>query len=188
MRPGEAATEIRFHSRVALVRALHWLACRYPLSDASAPAPAEATEPSSGPDLLIAPSLIPDAGLGLFTRRPFDEGEQVCVYSGVPLSTLQALRTPDWRYLVGLGKGRHGKRVWIDGRPVTSAVGRYVNHHFDPGMRNIRTEMATAEALWVMRASRPIGAGEELYCDYGRLHWHCFDRELLPAYLGSRSG
>src|SRR5690242_5095489 len=106
--------EIRFHGKVALVRLSHWLACRFPRKDTSRPSTADPGEPPSSADLRVAPSLVPGAGLGLFARRPFAEGEVVCVYDGVPLSTLEALRTPDWRYMVGLGKTRQGKRIWID--------------------------------------------------------------------------
>nr|WP_294168695.1 SET domain-containing protein [uncultured Sphingomonas sp.] len=174
--------EIRFHMRVALVRLVHWIACRYPLST---PAIATAVDPMilpGRPDLIVAPSLIPSAGLGVFAGRPFAKGEVTCVYVGVTLSMLEALRTPDWRFMVGLGKNRHGRRVWVDARPVPTVVARYVNHHFDPKRRNIRTETFPDEGKWVMRASRSIMEGEELYCDYGRFHWYCFDRQLLHLF------
>jgi hypothetical protein len=170
--------EVRFYSEVALVRVLHWAACRYPRRAPSMPDPVEL--PSS-PDLLVAPSLVPDAGLGVFARRPFAEGELICTYVGHPLSTLGALRTPDWRYLAALGKDRRGRRVWVDARPDPSVIARYVNHHFVPERRNVRTESVPDEEKWLMRAGRPIAAGEELYCDYGRLHVHCFDRGLLAG-------
>lgn len=170
--------EFGFHGRVAILRVLHWLGCRFPLP--SAPTPV-VTDPPTGADLLIAPSLIPGAGLGVFARRAFAEGEYVCTYSGTRLSTLEAMRTPDWRYLVGLGKNRHGRRVWIDARLRPEFPARYINHHFDVERRNIRTEAAPDREAWVMTASRPITAGEELYYDYGRLHWRVVDRDLFAA-------
>lgn len=172
--------EIRFRGKVVLVRVLHWLGTRWPRRDASA-ADSPADLPST-PDLLVALSLIQGAGLGLFARRPFAEGEVACEYVGVPLTTLQALHTPDWRYLVGLGTNSRGRRVWVDGRPATDVPARYINHSFDPAKRNIRTEADPDAERWVLRAARPIAADEELYYDYGRLHWYCFDRDLLPTY------
>lgn len=180
--------EIRFRARVALVRALHWLGTRRPRPVPLAAEPGDPAELPSTPDLRVAPSLIPGAGLGLFARRPFAEGDVVCEYVGVPLTTLEALRTPDWRYLVGLGRNSSGRRVWVDARPATSLPARYINHQFDPARRNIGTEVVPDAQTWVMRAGRPIAAGEELYCDYGRLHWHCFDRDLLPVYRSSPGG
>lgn len=177
---------LTFQGKVALVRTLHWLACRFPRSDAAAAAPGGTAGLPCSPDLLVAPSNIPGAGLGLFARRQFAAGEVVCVYTGVRLSTLEALRTPDWRYLVGLGRNRQGRRVWIDGRPTPSVLGRYANHQDDPARRNVRTQPRPDEEEWVLTASRPIAEGEELYLDYGRLHQHCFDRGLLPP--GRRAG
>lgn len=172
--------EMAFHGKVALVRTLHWLTCRVPRDTRSLPDPVDPAQLPESPDVLVAPSTIPGAGLGLFARRRFSTGEVTCVYTGVPLSTLGALRTPDWRYLVGLGKNRYGRRVWLDARPTPLVLARYANHHFDPARRNLRTQPVPDEEKWVMRAIRPIDAGEELYCDYGRLHQHCFDRGLLP--------
>jgi SET domain-containing protein len=133
-------------------------------------------------DLRVAQSLIPGAGLGVFARKSFAEGEVVCDYEGVQLSTLDALRTPDWRYLAGLGKTGEGRRIWIDAQPTPSLLARYINHHFDPAMRNIGTQPVPDEGRWVMRAARPIAQGEELYYDYGRFHLHCFDRGLLREH------
>lgn len=180
--------DLRFHGKVAAVRTLHWLACRRPLRGAEPPPVVDPAELPDSPDVEIAPSRIPGAGLGAFARRAFAEGEVVAVYSGVRLSTLEALRTPDWRYLVGLGRNRDGARVWLDARPVPTMLARYVNHSFDERHRNLRAEVLPDAEQWVLRAARPIEAGEELYCDYGRLHWHCFDRDLLPAHRAVASG
>ncbi|MGY1716804.1 SET domain-containing protein-lysine N-methyltransferase [Geodermatophilus sp. SYSU D01106] len=173
--------KFKFHSRVMLLRTLHWLGCRFPVNGRSTPTPSEL--PSS-PDLLVAPSRIPGAGLGAFARRPFAPGEEVSVYSGTTLSTVQALRTPDWRYVVGLGKSRKGRRVWIDARTRPEVLARYVNHHFDAERRNIRTDVRPDDGTWVMTASRPIAEGDELYCDYGSFYWHVVDRETLRGRSG----
>ena len=170
--------EIGFHGRVALLRVLHWLGSRFPLPGGPTQTPAD---PPGDADLRIAPSLIPGAGLGAFARRPFAEGEEVCVYTGERLSTVQAMRTPDWRYLVGLGKNSDGRRVWVDSRRTPEVLARYVNHRFDAARRNLRAEARPDDGTWVMTATRPVAAGEELYCDYGRFYWHSIDRDLLAA-------
>lgn len=172
---------VRFHARVSLIRLLRWLACRFPLPEPALPAALEPHGLPGRPDLVVAPSLIPGAGLGVFAGRAFAAGELTCSYTGIRLTTLQALRTPDWRYMLTLGKDRHGRRVWIDARPTLDVVARYINHHFDPARRNIATMAVPDEARWLMIASRPIAPGEELYYDYGAIHWHCFDRSLGPG-------
>jgi hypothetical protein len=47
-------------------------------------------------------SLIPGAGNGLFSTREFAEGELVCEYYGKVLSLLQAIKTPDKTYMMGM--------------------------------------------------------------------------------------
>jgi hypothetical protein len=171
---------VRFHAKVGLVRLLRWLACHYPLPLRPEGPPVDPLTLPGRPDLLVAPSLIPNAGLGLFAGRAFAKGELICFYTGIRLTTLEALRTPDWRYMVALGKNRQGERVWIDARPTLHVVARYINHQFDPARRNVETMADPDEARWRMVASRPIAAGEEFYYDYGPHHWHCFDRGLGP--------
>ena len=171
---------VKFHARVAAVRVARWLACRSPLAQPPKPAPIDPVDLPGRPDLVVEPSSIPGAGLGVFAGRAFAKGEVTCIYTGIRLTTLEALRTPDWRYLVVLGKNRRGERVWIDARPTLDVVARYINHHFEPGRRNIVPEPVPDEAKWLMRASRPIHKGEEFYYDYGAIHWHCFDRSLGP--------
>ena len=178
---------VKFHARMWLIRAVHWLACRYPLPQPELPAAIAPEDLPGRPDLQVAQSLIPNAGLGVFAGRAFAEGEVTCSYTGVRLTTLQALRTPDWRYMLILGRDRHGKRVWIDARPTVNVVARYINHHFDPARRNIRTTPRPDEERWLMIASRAIAPGEELYSDYGPIHWHCFDRGLGPESRRRRS-
>jgi hypothetical protein len=162
------------------VRLLHWLACRHPLPHRPDGPPVDPLTLPGQPDLLVAPSLILNAGLGVFAGRAFAEGELICIYTGIRLTTLEALRTPDWRYMVNLGKNRHGERVWIDARPTLDVVARYINHHFDLARHNVATKCLPDEAEWRMVAARPIAPGEELYCDYSTIHWHCFDRSLGP--------
>lgn len=53
-------------------------------------------------DVEVRPSLILNAGDGLFAVRDFMEGEVVCEYYGKVLTLLQALRTTDKTYLMGM--------------------------------------------------------------------------------------
>lgn len=42
--------------------------------------------------LSVRPSLIPEAGQGLFTTRAWEVGDVICEYTGRALSTKEAIR------------------------------------------------------------------------------------------------
>lgn len=134
------AERLRFYGKVAMIRLAHWLGCRVPRRQLPTPPPLDPQDLPGRPDLVVAPSSIPNAGLGVFAGRDFALGEIVCRYHGIRLTTLQALRTPDWRYMVLLGKKRDGRRAWVDSRPLLAVTARYINHHFDEAQRNLQTE------------------------------------------------
>lgn len=122
--------------------------------------------------LIVAPSLIPRAGLGCFADRDYQDGEVVGHYTGEVLGVFQMLRTRDWTYLMGLGKTDNGRRIWVDTKMYLSIKERYINHHFDPSKWNLRLELRPNEAKCILTASRHIRKGEELYFDYGEKYWH----------------
>ena len=70
----------------------------------------------------------------------------------------------------------HGEPLPQDfrGDPFRSASSRT-----RPAIR--RRPLVRSPLAWELRANRPIARGEELYCDYGDLHGHCFDREVLKS-------
>lgn len=137
-----------------------------------APTPSEQhVDPPGGDGLIVAPSGIPGAGLGAYADRDYEEGEIVAYYTGTRLSTLDVLRTPDWRYLLRLGKSSAGKTIWIDARTTLRVQARYINHHPDPKCRNLLLQTLPDECKARLVASRRIRKGEELFYDYGETYW-----------------
>jgi len=122
--------------------------------------------------LIIAPSLVSGAGLGLFADRDYEVGEVVCTYIGMQLTLLQMLRTRDWTYLMDCGKDRRGRRIHIDARHQPRSKAAHVNHHFDRSKVNIVCDERPDERKTLLLASRRILRGEEIYMDYGVKYWH----------------
>ncbi len=118
-----------------------------------------------GPEWLeVRPSLIPGAGNGLFTTRFCAAGTMLCEYKGTRLTGAQLLRTRDWSYI-----DTYGRQFFIDARQHPGVKARYVNHHFDPSMRNVRFDYHDGRIFQV--ATRDIEPEEELYADYGDEYW-----------------
>jgi hypothetical protein len=163
-------------------RILHCLFCLHPRNEAE---PSEEDLPPAGSggnaSLIIAPSLIPHAGLGCFADRDYQSGEVVCEYTGTVLSTVQMLRTRDWTYMMGLGKDRTGRRVWVDARVHLRVKARYINHHFDASHWNLNLRYLADERKCVLTANRLIRKGEELYFDYGAPYSHRLKKEIRRA-------
>jgi hypothetical protein len=161
-----------------VLRALHWLGRLAPRRVPPTPDTAGFT----GDDRVrVAPSLIPGAGLGAFAARDFAAGEVVCEYTGEVLTSLQVARTPDWAYVMGLGRDRTGRHVWLDPRAQPAAWGRYLNHHDDPARRNVVVERRPDERRALLVAARAIARGEELLYDYGARYWAVMGRRPSGA-------
>jgi hypothetical protein len=122
--------------------------------------------------LVVASSLVPGAGMGLFVDRDYEAGEVVCTYIGRCLTLLQMLRTRDWTYMMDCGKDRRGRRVHLDARHHPRSKAAYVNHHFNRDKVNVVCDEMPDERKCVVLASRRILRGEELYMDYGVKYWH----------------
>ncbi|HZP38961.1 MAG TPA: SET domain-containing protein-lysine N-methyltransferase [Methylomirabilota bacterium] len=120
-------------------------------------------EPEPAEHFEVRPSCIPDAGCGLFARRPFARGETLCEYTGDRLTTWEHFRRRDWSYLARCN-GFH-----LDARPYPEVLAARANHHFDPSRRNA-TFTERDGRLYVV-ATRDIAAGEEIYVDYGLTYW-----------------
>jgi hypothetical protein len=114
----------------------------------------------------VRPSTVPGAGMGLFLCVPVEAGEVIVEYSGDIVSTvLQRYRLRDWSYLALTAD----PAVAIDALKRPEAKARYINHHFDPGLRNTDTLMRDGRRFVV--AKRRIEAGEELFYSYGDRYW-----------------
>lgn len=164
-----------------LVRGVHRLMSLYPYAGAGegVDAELEASVQRSDAGLVVAPSLVPEAGMGLFAERDYEAGEVVCTYIGRCLSLVQLLRTPDWTYIMDCGKDRRGRRIHLDARHQPRAKAAYVNHHFDGAKVNVYCEELPDERKCLVLATRRILGGEELYMDYGLKYWHIVARPAL---------
>jgi hypothetical protein len=114
--------------------------------------------------LVVRPSLIPNAGNGLFVTRFCAAGSVLCEYQGTRLTGLQLLRTPDWTYIYC-----YEYRFWIDAREHPKVKARFINDHFDPSKRNV--QWAHRDGRVFLEAARDILPEEELYVEYGDQYW-----------------
>ena len=127
-----------------------------------------------GPDwLVVRPSLIANAGDGLFTTRFCPAGTVLCEYKGTKLTGLQLLRTPDWTYVYN-----YEFEFWIDPQHHPGVKARYINDNFDPSKLNVT--WAARDGKVYLEATRDIVPGEELYVEYGAEYWenHEFQKGL----------
>jgi hypothetical protein len=132
--------------------------------------------------LQVGESLIPGAGLGLFSTRAREKGELLCRYHGTLLRTCEALRLADKSYLMRLGP-----QCYVDARDHVDVLCRYMNDCRNRRGYNVAFQKLPDEGCALALASRDLAAGEELYVDYGKWYWLGFkegvhrlsDEELL---------
>ena len=123
-----------------------------------------------GESLEVKPSLIEDAGLGLFTTRKHPALEVLCLYTGELLTFSEQVRSRHPEYFAETGAGT------ICNRKYLNIKARYINHHFDAEQRNVALiayadpSTLPGRCLLVL-ALREIEAGEELYANYGEMYW-----------------
>ena len=132
----------------------------------------------------VRKSLIPNAGNGLFTMKPFLKGEAVTEYDGKVIDNNEA------KQLRQIKKDRHIKTVdrnasHIDGlnKPILHRGGAsFANDAMNNALYNTvfcKTEkvihglpdLRTGDKVLgriFLRATRNIAAGEEIYVDYGK--------------------
>ncbi len=139
-----------------------------------------AVYPPMAPHLEVKPSLIPNAGMGLFTRKKIKEGKKIGKYRGIDYPSHPHLPKERRPYLVYLGSGQVR-----DGFQMNNHM-RWANHkkhvktkhlvggsvywfHRDPSHPdepNAWLELNEDKTVYVM-ALRDIEAEEEIYIDYG---------------------
>ncbi|RHY32860.1 hypothetical protein DYB32_002171 [Aphanomyces invadans] len=125
---------------------------------------------TSDDGLVVKASLLPNAGLGLFATKTFYEGDIVCVYTGHVLPTADALKVPDKSYLMRLGGG-----VYIDARERFDVKARYVNDCRSRGVHNVKFDKVPDRKHALVRATRTISTGDEVYVDYGTWYWLAYN-------------
>jgi len=120
--------------------------------------------------LVIKPSLLPNAGKGLFTRVDIRKGDRIVEYKG---------RRRKWKDVKHLD-GHNGyllrlsRTMAIDALPTLSALGRYANDAMGltrvPGLRNNAEYLIYGDRVYI-EATRNIRKGEEVLVSYGREFW-----------------
>ena len=125
------------------------------------------------PSLLIAPSKIPKAGLGLFARRDFSKGERICYIKGKVIPNKVIERKKDWgergKYFIELGENT------LDVYD-THSFGRYANDA--EGFTKIKGLKNNSEfcqcrngKMVYVAATKDIKAGQEIFIHYGIEYW-----------------
>ena len=127
-----------------------------------------AVYPPMAPHLEVKPSLIPNAGMGLFTRKKIKKNKRVGKYRGIDYPSHPCVPRERRPYLVYIGGGgvRDGFQMnnhmrWANHKAYVE--GRHPNH---PDQPNGWLELNEDKVVF-LRALRDIEAGEEIYIDYG---------------------
>lgn len=124
--------------------------------------------------LVVQPSTVEGAGLGLFAVRAFARGEVVAVYTGVLMTAAErremAAFADDWpdRYRYVLGLSDHGICLDMAGQGLPA---HYVNDNRDRTRINTRFVKQVRLLLAELVTLRDIEPGEELFVDYGPEFW-----------------
>lgn len=113
----------------------------------------------------VAQSIVPFAGLGLFTLKKIKKGEVALLYEGEKLTVDQYNKRYDKS-----GHGEYGmtlgKKHVIDARKTSSGLGRFVCDFTGSGKKP-NVEYLDNEGIIEITAKKKIKPGEELLVDYG---------------------
>ena len=120
--------------------------------------------------LYVKKSGLPNAGLGLFTKKAIPKGTRIVEYKG---------RRSAWKEV----KDEDGKNGYIfyinrnnviDALPRKSALARYANDARGlvkkPGTFNNADYVVDGLNAYI-ESKKPIAAGEEIFVDYGKDYW-----------------
>ena len=112
-------------------------------------------------------------GQGLFTDAPIPARRKIGEFTGERISVREARRRARGAKRIAIIEISSTKAIdgGVDGGPF-----QFVNHSCDP---NVFIRIAYGRAEFYTR--RPLGAGEELTCDYGESHHD----GKLPCQCGS---
>ncbi|RYG67181.1 SET domain-containing protein-lysine N-methyltransferase [archaeon] len=168
-----------------------------PSSSSSAPSISMSSS-SSLSKVEVKPSLIPNAGMGLFALQPFQRGDVLCHYSGALVDEAEAkYLDPTYTVCFELGRGFRLIGDYQDGDP-----GIYANatHPTNPSIRqNARFVLQSKQTYasnnsssndtsmvvlgsrrgrFEVRAMRDIAPSEEVIVSYGEGYWHRLARHM----------
>ncbi len=119
-------------------------------------------------------------GHGVFAARPIKAREEIGRYAGrrYPPGHLDDAWDDRLTYLFGLSDGST-----IDGAQGGNAT-RHLNHACEPNVEAVEEYGSSNQLLIVIRTTRPIVAGEELFLDYA-LEVDGDDPAAYPCACGS---
>jgi SET domain-containing protein len=126
--------------------------------------------PLTADDFVVQSSSIPDIGQGLFARRSIRRGETLGWYTGAVVSDDEVEVRPhvDSHYIFWVCRDH-----WIVADDDAGCYGKYINHSDRP---NVRFVVSTRWKTVRIEALRGIGAGEEIFADYGPYFWELSDQ------------
>jgi len=124
--------------------------------------------------LYIKESVIPGAGMGLFTDTPIKKGEIVIEYEGENITWKECEKRNEAMEDLGGYYFYISKNNCIDALNVLDALGRYANDARGyvrvPGLNN-NSEYKIIKKKPFIIAKRKIKAGEEIFVAYGKDYW-----------------
>lgn len=120
--------------------------------------------------LVIKPSTIPGAGLGLFTTVFIPKGTRIIQYKGRITTWKDVLNGPEFNAYVYYISRNHV----IDAMKFKKSLGRYAND----ALGLSKTKGVTNNTIYVvdrkkvfMEAEKDIPAGSEILVSYGKEYW-----------------
>lgn len=126
--------------------------------------------PKKEQPLYISDSLIPGAGLGLFTQFAIAKGTRIVEYTGRIITWKEALATKKFNGYVFYVTSKHV----IDARPYKKALARYANDASGmartKGLKNNATYVEDKKRVFI-EAIKDIPAGAEILIAYGKEYW-----------------
>jgi len=125
-------------------------------------------------NVCVKESTIPGAGMGIFANKDFKKGDFITGYGGTPMGHPQSL------YIL---TDCHGI-LWDSEEHYDAEfeLGRYANDaDYNTNFSN-NSYFDTCPFVGVppvLRASRDIKAGEEIFCGYGEEYWKSLKKKNL---------
>ena len=127
--------------------------------------------------LQIKKSILPGAGMGLFTKISITKGTRIVEYKG---------RSTIWKdvendYKNGYIYSINSKHV-IDAKTYKKALGRYANDArglvTSKGLTNNSRYVVDGLKVFI-EATKDIAAGSEIFVSYGKEYWEVMRRNQL---------
>lgn len=123
-------------------------------------------------DLVIKASIIPGAGMGLFTKKFIPKGTRIVEYKGRITTWDVAKHDSSNLYMYTINKNHV-----IDARPYKKALARYAND----AQGVVRIKGITNNCWYVndglkayIESKKDIPAGAEIFVDYGKKYWDVY--------------